>query len=56
MSCSTITSVLPCATLRISSTARLVSERLMPAVGSSSISTSAPPAIDTPISSARCSA
>ena len=56
MSCSTITSVLPCVTSRISSTARLLSARLMPAVGSSSRITSAPPAIVIPISSARCSA
>ena len=43
-------------TSRISSTKRAVSLRLMPAVGSSSRITSAPPAIVMPISSARCSA
>jgi hypothetical protein len=48
--------VLPTLTLRISSTAWSVSDRLMPAVGSSSMITSAPPAMVTPISSARCSA
>jgi hypothetical protein len=41
---------------RTSSIARAVSERLMPAVGSSSRITLAPPAIVMPISSARCSA
>jgi hypothetical protein len=56
MSCSTISSVLPTVTSRIISTARLLSARLMPAVGSSSRITPAPPAIVMPISSARCSA
>ena len=56
MSCSTMISVLPSDTLRISATALSVSLWLMPAVGSSSRMISAPPAMVMPISSARCSA
>ena len=56
MSCSTITRVLPLETRRINSTALSVSLLLMPAVGSSSRMTEAPPAMVIPISSARWSA
>ena len=56
MSCSTVNSVLPTVTSLISLMKRLVSDLLMPAVGSSSRMTLAPPAMVMPISSARCSA
>ena len=52
----TVNSVLPTVTSLIRLMKRLVSERLIPAVGSSSKITLAPPAMVMPISSARCSA
>src|SRR6476660_4677996 len=53
ISCSIISNVLPSVMARISATAYSVSLWLIPAVGSSSRITSAPPAIVMPISSVR---
>ena len=55
MSCSTMTSVRPSVTRRMSATARRESSRLSPAVGSSSMTRSGRGATVSAISSSRCS-